>query len=47
MAQKSNPVVFIHGLWLHASSWGPWQELFGKAGYDAICSGLARRSGHR
>jgi pimeloyl-ACP methyl ester carboxylesterase len=22
------PVVFIHGLWLHATSWQPWIELF-------------------
>ncbi|PYO88092.1 MAG: alpha/beta hydrolase, partial [Gemmatimonadetes bacterium] len=29
------PVVFIHGLWLHADSWKPWVELFRAAGYDA------------
>ncbi|ONH31057.1 alpha/beta hydrolase [Pseudofrankia asymbiotica] len=29
------PVVFIHGLWLHASSWEPWIELFAQAGYQA------------
>ena len=29
------PVVFIHGLWLHAESWKPWIEYFGKNGYDA------------
>jgi pimeloyl-ACP methyl ester carboxylesterase len=33
------PVVFIHGLWLHASSWKPWQELFRDAGYDPIAPG--------
>ena len=22
------PVIFIHGLWLHATSWNPWVELF-------------------
>jgi pimeloyl-ACP methyl ester carboxylesterase len=27
------PVVFIHGLWLHATSWGPWVDFFGAAGY--------------
>jgi pimeloyl-ACP methyl ester carboxylesterase len=27
------PVVFIHGLWLHATSWGPWLSLFEEAGY--------------
>jgi pimeloyl-ACP methyl ester carboxylesterase len=33
------PVVFIHGLWLHADSWSPWVELFNEAGYDAIAPG--------
>jgi pimeloyl-ACP methyl ester carboxylesterase len=30
------PVLFIHGLWLHASSWGPWVALFEEAGYAPI-----------
>jgi|tagenome__1003787_1003787.scaffolds.fasta_scaffold20504692_1 pimeloyl-ACP methyl ester carboxylesterase len=30
------PVVFIHGLWLHASSWDPWLELFTAEGYAPI-----------
>jgi alpha-beta hydrolase superfamily lysophospholipase len=29
------PVVFIHGLWLHSSSWQPWVDLFNRSGYDA------------
>jgi pimeloyl-ACP methyl ester carboxylesterase len=29
----ATPVVFIHGLWLHATSWAPWVELFREAGY--------------
>jgi pimeloyl-ACP methyl ester carboxylesterase len=29
------PVVFVHGLWLHSSSWQPWIDLFGEAGYEA------------
>jgi len=33
------PVVFIHGLWLHATSWGPWVELFRGAGYAPIAPG--------
>jgi pimeloyl-ACP methyl ester carboxylesterase len=33
------PVVFIHGLWLHATSWTPWLELFGQAGYDPVAPG--------
>jgi pimeloyl-ACP methyl ester carboxylesterase len=30
------PVVFIHGLWLLASSWDRWIELFDDAGFAAI-----------
>lgn len=30
------PVVFIHGLWLHATSWQPWVDLFNESGYEAI-----------
>jgi non-heme chloroperoxidase len=30
------PVVFIHGLWLLASSWDRWAELFEEAGYAAV-----------
>jgi pimeloyl-ACP methyl ester carboxylesterase len=33
------PVVFIHGLWLHASSWEPWVELFRQAGYEPVAPG--------
>ena len=33
------PVIFIHGLWLHASSWQPWVDLFNEAGYDAMAPG--------
>ncbi len=33
------PVVFIHGLWLHATSWGPWLDLFREAGYAPIAPG--------
>src|SRR6195952_3649474 len=35
----ANPVLFIHGLWLHASSWQPWIELFSEAGYEASAPG--------
>jgi pimeloyl-ACP methyl ester carboxylesterase len=33
------PVVFIHGLWLHATSWVSWQDLFTEAGYDPVAPG--------
>ena len=39
MTTPGRPVVFIHGLWLHASSWGPWQELFAEAGYAPSAPG--------
>jgi non-heme chloroperoxidase len=31
--------VFIHGLWLHATSWTPWMELFASRGYDPVAPG--------
>src|SRR4029077_7462747 len=33
------PVVFVHGLWLHAESWGPWVDAFSQAGYSASAPG--------
>jgi pimeloyl-ACP methyl ester carboxylesterase len=38
-ASVTRPVVFIHGLWLHATSWQPWTELFASAGYEPIAPG--------
>ena len=35
----TRPVVFIHGLWLHATSWQPWIELFASAGYRPSAPG--------
>jgi pimeloyl-ACP methyl ester carboxylesterase len=29
-----NPIVFIHGLWLHSSSWTPWIQFFTQRGYE-------------
>jgi non-heme chloroperoxidase len=34
MSAARIPVLFVHGLWLHADSWGPWVELFRAEGYD-------------
>ena len=39
MSSTKAPVVFIHGLWLHATSWGPWQDLFATAGYESSAPG--------
>jgi pimeloyl-ACP methyl ester carboxylesterase len=33
------PVLFIHGLWLHATSWNPWIERYTTAGYEASAPG--------
>jgi len=33
------PVVFIHGLWLHTSSWARWVELFRDRGYAPVAPG--------
>jgi non-heme chloroperoxidase len=36
MTSTALPVVFIHGLWLHHTSWGRWQELFAERGYAPV-----------
>jgi pimeloyl-ACP methyl ester carboxylesterase len=33
------PVLFIHGLWLHASSWNPWLQLFSAVGFAPTSPG--------
>ena len=35
----ARPAVFIHGLWLHATSWRPWLDLFAQRGYDPVAPG--------
>ncbi|WP_255658506.1 alpha/beta hydrolase [Actinoplanes sp. L3-i22] len=32
-------MVFVHGLWVHAVSWQPWQELFDKQGFTTYAPG--------
>jgi non-heme chloroperoxidase len=39
MTQPGIPLLFIHGLWLHPSSWQPWQEFFRAAGYAPVAPG--------
>ena len=36
MTADRTPVVFVHGLWLHSTSWGVWMDLFREAGYEPI-----------
>src|SRR3984893_7492693 len=33
------PVVFVHGLWLLASSWDRWAGIFEEAGFVALTPG--------
>ena len=39
MNPANTPVVFVHGLWLHATSWDPWVDLFREAGYAPLAPG--------
>ena len=39
MALAGTPVVFVHGLWLHADSWGAWVDRFKGMGYEALAPG--------
>jgi len=32
------PIVFVHGLWLHAESWKPWIDFFRQNGYEAVAA---------
>ncbi|MGY1741689.1 MULTISPECIES: alpha/beta hydrolase [unclassified Blastococcus] len=38
-AAEPVPVVLVHGLWLHASSWAPWAELLTARGYAPVAPG--------
>ena len=38
-ASDRTPVVFVHGLWLLASSWDRWAAVFEEAGYVAVSPG--------
>ena len=39
MQAETKPVVFIHGLWLHATSWSSWLDVFNEAGYEPVAPG--------
>ena len=39
MSPANGHVVFVHGLWLHATSWDPWVALFREAGYEPLAPG--------
>ena len=37
--KKSKTIVFIHGLWMHTSSWQPWMDFFKQHGYETMNPG--------
>jgi non-heme chloroperoxidase len=39
VAAEKTPVVFVHGLWLHATSWDAWADKFREAGYEPSAPG--------
>jgi alpha-beta hydrolase superfamily lysophospholipase len=39
VAPAARPVLFVHGLWLHATSWQPWFDTFRDAGYAPAAPG--------
>ena len=39
MTDTGTPVVFVHGLWLHSTSWGAWEQHFREAGYEPVAPG--------
>lgn len=34
----NHPIVFVHGLWLHAESWNKWIQIFRQNGYEAVAA---------
>ena len=38
-ASGLKPVVFVHGLWMLASSWQPWRAFFEENGYTTLAPG--------
>jgi non-heme chloroperoxidase len=39
MSQPGSAVLFVHGLWLHPTSWGPWEEFFRETGHAPLAPG--------
>ena len=47
MTESATPVVFVHGLWLHHTSWNPWLELFAERGYAPVAPPWPGEADHR
>jgi pimeloyl-ACP methyl ester carboxylesterase len=45
MTEQRRPALFIHGLWLHATSWEPWLARFRDEGYEPIAPGWPQEPG--
>src|SRR5258708_20618620 len=45
MSQPGSPVLFVHGLWLHPTSWGPWEDFIREAGHAPLAPGWPGVSG--
>jgi non-heme chloroperoxidase len=39
MSQPGAPVLFVHGLWLHPTSWAVWEDFFRDAGHSPVAPG--------
>tara|TARA_R110002126_G_scaffold277560_3_gene423580 strand:- start:19094 stop:19885 length:792 start_codon:yes stop_codon:yes gene_type:complete len=37
--ESTKTIVFIHGLWMHSSSWQKWMDYFNKQGYRTLNPG--------
>ncbi len=37
--EPTKTIVFIHGLWMHSSSWQQWMNYFSKQGYNTLNPG--------
>jgi pimeloyl-ACP methyl ester carboxylesterase len=33
---NKSPIIFIHGLWMHSSTWQPWMQFFSQHGYECM-----------
>lgn len=45
MPAPGTPALFIHGLWLHATSWEPWMARFRDDGYEPVAPGWPNEPG--
>ncbi len=39
MAAEAKHVLFVHGLWMHSTTWGAWTDLFREQGFESSAPG--------